>query len=40
MNARTSIAELLSDAFHIAEANNFVLLGYLIRMALLHVTGE
>lgn len=40
MNAKETIADLLRDAEHIARANNFVILAYLIGMALEYVENE
>lgn len=40
MNAKETIAELLRDAQHIAKANKFVIIAYLIGMALECVEAE
>ena len=40
MNARETIADPLRDAEHIAKANNFIILSYLIGMALEHIGDE
>jgi hypothetical protein len=40
MNASETITNLLRDAEHIAKANNFVILAYLIGMALEHIYDE